>query len=79
LLLTDVDAVYRGWGTGYAEPIAFVHADALNPAEFSEGSMRPKVEAAIGFVNETGRLASIGRLHDVAEIIKGRVGTTISL
>lgn len=41
--------------------------------------MRPKVEAAISFVNETGRPASIGRLEDVREILAGRAGTTIRL
>ena len=79
LLLTDVDAVYLGWGTGNAEPIASVHPDALDPAEFAEGSMRPKVEAAIAFANETGRAASVGRLDDVTEIIRGQAGTTISV
>ena len=78
LLLTDVDAVYRGWGTAGAERISSTHPNSLNPTAFSEGSMRPKIEAAISFVNETGRLASIGRLDDVAAIIEGRAGTTIS-
>jgi carbamate kinase len=41
--------------------------------------MRPKIEAAIGFVNETGRPASIGRLSDVAAILAGAVGTTVRI
>lgn len=77
LLLTDVDAVYRQWGTDTAMPIGRVRPDELDPREFAEGSMRPKIEAAIGFSNETGRPASIGRLEDVAAILAGAAGTTV--
>lgn len=79
LLLTDVDAVYHGWGTDQALAIALTHPGSLDPAGFAEGSMRPKVEAAIGFVNETGRPASIGRLEDVAALIHERAGTTVRI
>lgn len=79
LLLTDVDAVRLHWGRADARSIAEAGPRDLVPGEFAEGTMRPKIEAAIGFVNETGRTASIGRLEDVAGILNGRAGTTIRL
>jgi carbamate kinase len=79
LLLTDVDAVYLGWNTDGAQAIATAHPNGLDPVLFSEGSMRPKIEAAIGFVNETGHPASIGRLDDVAAILAGTAGTTVRI
>ena len=77
LLLTDVDAVYHGWGTASAQSIATAHPNALDPTTFSEGSMRPKIEAAIGFANETGKPAAIGRLEHAGAILTGAAGTTI--
>ncbi|MCC6735436.1 MAG: carbamate kinase [Bauldia sp.] len=77
LLLTDVAAVQTAWGTPDARAIPQLHAARLDPSAFPEGSMRPKVEAAMTFVNETGRRAAIGRLEDVAAIVAGEAGTQI--
>jgi carbamate kinase len=79
LLLTDVDGVYLEWDTPAAKLIARAGPTALRPDDFAPGSMRPKVEAAIGFVVETGRSASIGRLEDAAGILEGVAGTTIDV
>jgi carbamate kinase len=79
LLLTDVDGVYLDWGTPAAKLIARAGPTALRPDEFASGSMRPKVEAVSGFVAETGRPASIGRLEDAVRILKGLAGTTIDV
>jgi carbamate kinase len=77
LLLTDVDAVYEGWGTEAAAPVRRLAASGADLASFPAGSMRPKVEAAIDFVMLTGRQAAIGRLADVAAILAGTAGTRI--
>lgn len=79
LLLTDVDGVYLNWGTGAPKAIRQAEARALNPSDFAPGSMRPKIEAAIGFAAETGRPISIGRLEDAADIIAGAAGTRIDI
>lgn len=79
LLLTDVDAVYTDWATPKAKPIKSAHPSSINPTEFAVGSMRPKIEAAIGFTNETGKTACIGRLDQISEILAGRAGTRISV
>jgi carbamate kinase len=75
LLLTDVDAVYRNWGTPNAKPIRSSSPSSINPEEFAIGSMRPKIEAAISFTNDTEKPAHIGRLDQVVEILAGRAGT----
>ena len=77
LLLTDVDRVYVNWGTEAAKPIKKAGAGALNPEHFAPGSMRPKIEAAMGFAAETGRPASIGRLEAATAILAGAEGTRI--
>ena len=77
LLLTDVDAVYLDFGTPQARPIKSAGADALTADQFASGSMRPKIEAAIGFVAATGQTAAIGRLEDAAAIVRGDAGTKI--
>ena len=40
--------------------------------------MRPKVQAAVEFVEATGSLAGIGRLEDAAAILRGEAGTLVA-
>jgi carbamate kinase len=77
LLLTDVSAVQRDYGTPYATAIALASADELLALDLPDGSMRPKVEAAASFAETTGGHAAIGGLADAAEVLAGRSGTTI--
>jgi carbamate kinase len=79
ILLTDVEGVYLDWGLQSARLIKRAAAHALNPADFAPGSMRPKIEAAMGFVAETGHPASIGRLEEAAQIFAGVSGTRIDV
>jgi len=51
---------------------------ALSAMTFPAGSMEPKVEARIRFVNASGQSAAIGALTDAADILAGRAGTTSS-
>jgi carbamate kinase len=82
LILTDVDAVYRGWGTGDAEPLVSLtleEAEALlRSDELGEGSMRPKVTAAVRFVRGGGNRAIIAHLEQGLAAIRGEAGTTIT-
>lgn len=77
LLLTDVDAVQRGWGTPAARTLHRVSVDDIDPARFAAGSMRPKVEAAIDFVQESGGKAAIGSLARALEMLHGTAGTVV--
>ncbi|TIQ34931.1 MAG: carbamate kinase [Mesorhizobium sp.] len=75
LMLTDVDAVYVGYGTPDARALRKVGATELSGRNFPAGSMGPKISAAIEFAQATGKPSAIGRLEDAVEIVKGRQGT----
>jgi carbamate kinase len=77
LLLTDVDAVYRDWGTPGAAPIGAATPEALRQLCFAAGSMGPKVEAACRFVEAGGILAAIGRMEDAPALLDARCGTVV--
>ena len=81
LILTDVEHVQRGFGTDHAEPIGrmtVTEARALLAAgEFGEGSMGPKIEAAVRFIEAGGRRAIIGDLERAPTALGGATGTTI--
>jgi len=76
LLLTDVDAVYDGWGTPAAAPLRAAAPAELRARRFEAGTMGPKVEAACRFA-EAGGVAGIGQLEDAAAILAGRAGTRV--
>ena len=50
----------------------------LQAGEFPPGSMRPKIEAAIQFLEGGGRKVVITDLAHVLEATSGRAGTTIA-
>jgi carbamate kinase len=79
LLLTDVAAVMRDFGTEQATPVRAIDVATLKGMAFPAGSMGPKVEACARFVQATGHPAAIGALGDACEIVAGLAGTTISL
>lgn len=79
LMLTDVDAVYAGYGTPGARALGRVAATELTGHDFPAGSMGPKVGAAIEFTQATGKPSAIGRLEDALEIVKGLRGTRIEV
>ncbi|MER5781645.1 carbamate kinase [Streptomyces mobaraensis] len=78
LLLTDVPAVVRGYGTPDAEPIRYTTPGRLRAEEFPAGSMGPKVEAVCRFVELTGGMAAIGALQDAAALLDGAAGTVVT-
>jgi len=77
VMLTDVDAVYRNFGTANARPVRQASVAELGASRFAAGSMGPKVQAALDFTSATGKPAGIGRLQDAAAIIRGEAGTRI--
>ena len=82
MILTNVDAVYHGWGTPDARPIRRLtpaQADSLVAGGMLDaGGMRPKVEAATAFVREGGARAIIAQLSDGPAALRGETGTTIT-
>lgn len=77
IILTDVDAVYRDWGTDTQKSIDKINPANLRNMDFAKGSMGPKVDAACRFVEATGNSASIGALVHAAKVVSGESGTHI--
>lgn len=77
VLLTDVPAVVRDFGTPAARPLRELALDDLPHLEFAAGSMGPKIEACRRFVEATGHPAAIGSLTAVAAVLDGTEGTTV--
>ena len=80
VILTDVPAVVRGFGTERAREereLAPSDAERLLP-ELAEGSMRPKVEAALSFVREAGGVATITSAEALAAALAGDAGTRLA-
>jgi carbamate kinase len=78
VMLTDVNAVFEGFGSDTQRAIKAAHPDALDAMDFAPGSMGPKVIGACQFVRETGCKSAIGQLSDLAGIMSGEAGTLIS-
>jgi carbamate kinase len=82
LILTDVDAVYANWGKPDKRALANLspdEADELDAKDaLGEGSMAPKVRAAVDYVRRTGGRAIITELSRGLDAVHGRAGTTIA-
>ena len=78
IMATDADAVYLDWGKPAQRAIRRVPPHLLDPSLFASGSMGPKVEAAVEFVQRTGKTAAIGALADVERIARGEAGTLVT-
>jgi carbamate kinase len=78
VMLTDVDGVYRDFGTPNSQAIRQASVAELGSTRFAAGSMAPKIQAAVDFASATGRPAGIGRLQDAAAIVRGEAGTRIT-
>jgi len=79
LILTDVDAVYRGWGTDEQQELRELGAEAARALlpELAEGSIGPKVEASLAFALAGGREALITSAGALSEALGGRAGTRL--
>jgi carbamate kinase len=82
MILTDVDAVYADWGTPNQRPVGTLSADAAarmhDEGAFGEGSMAPKIRAAVEFVRTTKGRAIITSLRSGLQALRGKAGTTIT-
>jgi carbamate kinase len=79
VILTDVAAVYRDFGTARQEELRRLgagEAEALLP-QLAAGSIGPKVEASADYVRATGHEALITSAASLGEALAGRAGTRI--
>jgi carbamate kinase len=77
IMATDVDGVYEDWGTPNQRRLEHVTAAELAGKGFAAGSMGPKVDAAVRFVEGSGKRAAIGALADIEQIVEGKAGTSV--
>ena len=78
MVLTDVPAVMRDFGTPEQRPVLRATPGGLRAFDFPAGSMGPKVDAVCRFVELTGGVAAIGTLDDAAAILRGEAGTIVT-
>ena len=77
VMATDVDGVYLDWGTPSQRRLDRVTTDELRAISFPAGSMGPKVDAATGFVDASGKRAAIGSLEQLDAMVAGTAGTNV--
>jgi carbamate kinase len=81
LILTDVAKVQKGYGSLLPEPIdrmTVAEATSLRKrGEFGPGSMGPKIEAAVRFVEAGGERAVIAELTEAVAALEGTAGTEV--
>ena len=81
LILTDVEQVMLNYGDVEEVGIERMTVDEaetyLKEGQFSEGSMKPKVEAGINFVKATGKKTIITALNKASEALEEKAGTRI--
>lgn len=83
VILTDVETAFLNYGTDKQEPIREITTGKLRnylaQGQFKEGSMAPKVEAAIRFVESGGHRAVIASLNKLVEAVEGSAGTQVTV
>jgi carbamate kinase len=81
IISTAVDAVYLNFGEKNQEPLRRVSLSEikryLEEGHFKPGSMRPKIEAVIEFLEAGGEKAIITSPENLLKAVKGEAGTTI--
>lgn len=81
VILTAVSRVAINFGSADQQELDTVGVSQmrsyLEEGHFPEGSMGPKIEAAIKFIDGGGRRAIIGHLNEALPAIKGETGTHI--
>lgn len=81
IILTGVEEVYVGFGTPEQKPLGKVRLSEIKElyesGEFPPGSMGPKIEAAIEFLENGGREVIISHARKLRDACKGKAGTHI--
>jgi len=81
VILTDIDGAYLNFGKPNQKKIEKIRAEELKKyveeGHFAEGSMLPKILAAIRFVENGGKEAIIAELDQLINAINGKAGTHV--
>ncbi len=81
VFVTSVECAYLDFGKGAQRPLRKATAaeakGLMGEGHFAVGSMLPKVEAAVGFIEGGGKKAVICSIEGIRDALAGRAGTTI--
>jgi len=81
IILTDIDGAYLNFGKPDQKKIEKIRAEELKKymeeGHFAEGSMLPKILAAMRFVENGGKEAIIAELTQLLQAINGEAGTHV--
>lgn len=81
LILTSIDKVYLNYGTDKQVGLSKITVDEarnyIKNNEFAKGSMLPKIEACISFVEDTNKEAIISSLENANLALEDNIGTKI--
>ena len=82
IISTAVDSVYLNFGVENQKPITRVTVSEIKKymaeGHFKPGSMKPKIEAIIQFLEGGGKKAIITSPENLLRAVKGEAGTTIT-
>ena len=83
MILTDVNKVYLHFGTKKQRGLTTLHLELvkqyLKDGHFPPGSMGPKIEGCIRFIEYGGERAIITSLDHSVDALDGKEGTHITL
>ncbi|WP_428774408.1 carbamate kinase [Vibrio sp.] len=78
LILTDGDGIFINWGQPDQFKLDTVSCEALKQYQFDKGSMQPKVDAIVDYVETTpGSTGVVGDLTLALESLAGTAGTQV--
>jgi carbamate kinase len=81
IILTGVEQVARDFGKSTEKPLSDLDVATarvfLAEGQFPPGSMGPKIDSAIRFVEAGGRQVLITRAESLADALEGRTGTVV--
>ena len=82
VILTGVEKVCTGFGTEAEKPLDYISVkqaeDLMEQGEFGEGTMKPKIQAAIEYIGDSAiRKVLITKLSAESVTIGGKTGTMI--
>ncbi|MEM2040386.1 MAG: carbamate kinase [Nitrososphaerota archaeon] len=82
VILTDIDAAYLNFGKQNQKKIEKIRVEELKQyikeGHFAEGSMLPKIIAAVRFIENGGEEAIIADLNQLIDAINGKAGTHVT-
>jgi carbamate kinase len=81
IILTGVERVFRDFGKPSARALPVLPVEEarrlLEEGQFPAGSMGPKVDAAVRFVEAGGREVLITRAESLSDALEGKTGTVV--